>query len=181
MQLYENIFLNTDKIIQGQEYTLVYRGKYFEQVKNIKCPEQLLYIVIGDEKIQLDKKDYGYTCQIEFNENKNDLKIVLEENKESEQTKENINLKTEKVKTEDEKIENENEIFTLYAITEPIHLNVLKINNKQNLIKQKEKNFLFFPEQLLNAINKAIKIFPKVLENRMNTNKLVRRLEINNE
>lgn len=166
MQLYENIYLNTDKIIQGQEYTLVYRGKYFEQVKNIKCPEQKLYLVIGDEKIQLNKKDYGYTCQIEFNENKNDLEILLE------------NISTEKLGKQESLDENtNNEIFTLYAITEPIHLNVLKVNNKQNLIKQKEKNFLFFPEQIMNAINKAIKIFPKVLENRMNTNKLIRRGE----
>lgn len=166
MQLYENIYLNTDKIIQGQEYTLVYRGKYFEQVKNIKCPEQKLYLVIGDEKIQLNKKDYGYTCQIEFNENKNDLEILLE------------NISTEKLEKQESLDKNtNNEIFTLYAITEPIHLNVLKVNNKQNLIKQKEKNFLFFPEQIMNAINKAIKIFPKVLENRMNTNKLIRRGE----
>lgn len=166
MQLYENIYLNTDKIIQGQEYTLVYRGKYFDQVKNIKCPEQKLYLVIGDEKIQLNKKDYGYTCQIEFNENKNDLEILLE------------NISTEKLEKQESLDENtNNEIFTLYAITEPIHLNVLKVNNKQNLIKQKEKNFLFFPEQIMNAINKAIKIFPKVLENRMNTNKLIRRGE----
>lgn len=166
MQLYENIYLNTDKIIQGQEYTLVYRGKYFDQVKNIKCPEQKLYLVIGEEKIQLNKKDYGYTCQIEFNENKNDLEILLE------------NISTEKLGKQESLDENtNNEIFTLYAITEPIHLNVLKVNNKQNLIKQKEKNFLFFPEQIMNAINKAIKIFPKVLENRMNTNKLIRRGE----
>lgn len=166
MQLYENIYLNTDKIIQGQEYTLVYRGKYFDQVKNIKCPEQKLYLVIRDEKIQLNKKDYGYTCQIEFNENKNDLEILLE------------NISTEKLEKQESLDENtNNEIFTLYAITEPIHLNVLKVNNKQNLIKQKEKNFLFFPEQIMNAINKAIKIFPKVLENRMNTNKLIRRGE----
>lgn len=157
MQLYENIFLNTDKIIQGQTYTLVYRGKHFENVKRIKCPNQKIFINIGEEKIELIKKDYGYTCEIVFNENKNDIKIIaVDETKELKQIEE---------KEEAEKEEK----FILYAITEPIHLNVLKNSNKNNLIRQKDKNFLSFPEQILNVINKAIKIFPKVLENRMNT------------
>lgn len=148
MKITEDIYLNTDKIIKGNKYNLVYNGKIFKEDISNKMPEYDVILVIGKKEITMQRKDYGYIAECVFENYNNEISII------------------KKDKTDKKDITKYN--YNLDAIEKP---DILKENEITGYIISK-KEIESIPQKISNAISKAFKFIPKLFENRMDLNKI---------
>ena len=149
MEIIKGLYLNTDKIIIGKEYKVIY--KYNDEEENGTIEENRFkkYILeINKEKYELQKSEIGYIVNAVFRKENNQIEIysVSEDAEGKEKNIREICIK--------EKIT---------AIVEPENLKKIYSYQKQNdlLVTKKSKNIFAFSEQVFNAINKALRCFPK--------------------
>ena len=149
MEIIKGLYLNTDKIIIGKEYKVIYKYNDEEENRTIEKDRFKKYILeINKEKYELQKSEIGYIVNAVFRKENNQIEIysvsVDAEGKEK-------NIREICIK---EKIT---------AIVEPENLKKIYSYQKQNdlLVTKKSKNIFAFSEQVFNAINKALRCFSK--------------------
>ena len=153
MEIIKGLYLNTDKIIIGKEYKVIYK----KEIENNEIVDydnkdlQKYFLQIDKEKYELKKSEIGYIVNAVFRKEKNKVEVYSITNTER-NNKENRN--------ENRKIHIEEE---LTAIIEPENLKNIYSQKKQNdlLVIKKSKNIFAFSEQVINAITKAFRSFPK--------------------
>ena len=149
MEIIKGLYLNTDKIIIGKEYKVIYKYNDEEENRTIEKDRFKKYILeINKEKYELQKSEIGYIVNAVFRKENNQIEIysVSEDAEGKEKNIREICIK--------EKIT---------AIVEPENLKKIYSYQKQNdlLVTKKSKNIFAFSEQVFNAINKALRCFPK--------------------
>ena len=149
MEIIKGLYLNTDKIIIGKEYKVIYKYNNEEENRTIEEDRFKKYILeINKEKYELQKSEIGYIVNAVFRKENNQIEIysVSEDAEGKEKNIREICIK--------EKIT---------AIVEPENLKKIYSYQKQNdlLVTKKSKNIFAFSEQVFNAINKALRCFPK--------------------
>ena len=153
MEIIKGLYLNTDKIIIGKEYKVIYK----KEIENDEIVDydnkdlQKYFLQIDKEKYEFEKSEIGYIVKAVFRKEKNKVEVYSITNTER-NSKENRN--------ENRKIHIEEE---LTAIIEPENLKNIYSQKKQNdlLVIKKSKNIFAFSEQVINAITKAFRSFPK--------------------
>lgn len=153
MEIIKGLYLNTDKIIIGKEYKVIYK----KEIENDEIVDydnkdlQKYFLQIDKEKYEFEKSEIGYIVNAVFRKEKNKVEVYSITNTEK-NNKENRN--------ENRKIHIEEE---LTAIIEPENLKNIYSQKKQNdlLVIKKSKNIFAFSEQVINAITKAFRSFPK--------------------
>ena len=153
MEIIKGLYLNTDKIIIGKEYKVIYK----KEIENNEIVDydnkdlQKYFLQIDKEKYEFEKSEIGYIVKAVFRKEKNKVEVYSITNTER-NSKENRN--------ENRKIHIEEE---LTAIIEPENLKNIYSQKKQNdlLVIKKSKNIFAFSEQVINAITKAFRSFPK--------------------
>mgnify|MGYP000868291435 FL=1 len=153
MEIIKGLYLNTDKIIIGKEYKVIYK----KEIENDEIVDydnkdlQKNFLQIDKEKYEFEKSEIGYIVKAVFRKEKNKVEVYSITNTER-NNKENRN--------ENRKIHIEEE---LTAIIEPENLKNIYSQKKQNdlLVIKKSKNIFAFSEQVINAITKAFRSFPK--------------------
>jgi hypothetical protein len=153
MEIIKGLYLNTDKIIIGKEYKVIYK----KEIENDEIVDydnkdlQKYFLQIDKEKYEFEKSEIGYIVKAVFRKEKNKVEVYSITNTEK-NNKENRN--------ENRKIHIEEE---LTAIIEPENLKNIYSQKKQNdlLVIKKSKNIFAFSEQVINAITKAFRSFPK--------------------
>lgn len=153
MEIIKGLYLNTDKIIIGKEYKVIYK----KEIENNEIVDydnkdlQKYFLKIDKEKYEFEKSEIGYIVKAVFRKEKNKVEVYSITNTER-NNKENRN--------ENRKIHIEEE---LTAIIEPENLKNIYSQKKQNdlLVIKKSKNIFAFSEQVINAITKAFRSFPK--------------------
>ncbi len=153
MEIIKGLYLNTDKIIIGKEYKVIYK----KEIENNEIVDydnkdlQKYFLQIDKEKYEFEKSEIGYIVKAVFRKEKNKVEVYSITNTEK-NNKENRN--------ENRKIHIEEE---LTAIIEPENLKNIYSQKKQNdlLVIKKSKNIFAFSEQVINAITKAFRSFPK--------------------
>ena len=153
MEIIKGLYLNTDKIIIGKEYKVIYK----KEIENDEIVDydnkdlQKYFLQIDKEKYEFEKSEIGYIVKAVFRKEKNKVEVYSITNAER-NNKENRN--------ENRKIHIEEE---LTAIIEPENLKNIYSQKKQNdlLVIKKSKNIFAFSEQVINAITKAFRSFPK--------------------
>ena len=148
MEIIKRLYLNTDKIIIGKEYKVIYKYNE-EENRTIEEDRFKKYILeINKEKYELQKSEIGYIVNAVFRKENNQIEIysVSEDAEGKEKNIREICIK--------EKIT---------AIVEPENLKKIYSYQKQNdlLVTKKSKNIFAFSEQVFNAINKALRCFSK--------------------
>lgn len=149
MEIIKGLYLNTDKIIIGKEYKVIYK----KEIENNEIVDydnkdlQKYFLQIDKEKYEFKKSEIGYIVKAVFRKEKNKVEVYSITN-------------TEKNNKENRKIHIEEE---LTAIIEPENLKNIYSQKKQNdlLVIKKSKNIFAFSEQVINAITKAFRSFPK--------------------
>ena len=149
MEIIKGLYLNTDKIIIGKEYKVIYKYNNEEENRTIEEDRFKKYILeINKEKYELQKSEIGYIVNAVFRKENNQIEIysVSEDAEGKEKNIREICIK--------EKIT---------AIVEPENLKKIYSYQKQNdlLVTKKTKNIFAFSEQVFNAINKALRCFSK--------------------
>ena len=149
MEIIKGLYLNTDKIIIGKEYKVIYKYNDEEENRTIEKDRFKKYILeINKEKYELQKSEIGYIVNAVFRKENNQIEIysVSEDAEGKEKNIREICIK--------EKIT---------AIVEPENLKKIYSYQKQNdlLVTKKSKNIFAFSEQVFNAINKALRCFSK--------------------
>ena len=149
MEIIKGLYLNTDKIIIGKEYKVIYKYNNEEENRTIEEDRYKKYILeINKEKYELQKSEIGYIVNAVFRKENNQIEIysVSEDAEGKEKNIREICIK--------EKIT---------AIVEPENLKKIYSYQKQNdlLVTKKSKNIFAFSEQVFNAINKALRSFSK--------------------
>ena len=142
MEIIKGLYLNTDKIIIGKEYKVIY--KYNNEEDRFKK-----YILeINKEKYELQKSEIGYIVNAVFRKENNQIEIYsVFDNIE----KKDRNMRNTYIKDK------------ITAIVEPENLKKIYSYQKSNdlLVTKKLKNIFAFSEQVFNAINKALRSFSK--------------------
>lgn len=149
MEIIKGLYLNTDKIIIGKEYKVIYK----KEIENDEIVDydnkdlQKYFLQIDKEKYEFKKSEIGYIVKAVFRKEKNKVEVYSITN-------------TERNNKENKKIHIEEE---LTAIIEPENLKNIYSQKKQNdlLVIKKSKNIFAFSEQVINAITKAFRSFPK--------------------
>ena len=151
MEIIKGLYLNTDKIIIGKEYKIIYK----KEIENDEIVDydnkdlQKYFLQIDKEKYEFEKSEIGYIVKAVFRKEKNKVEVYsITERNNKEGNKEN-----KKIHIEEE----------LTAIIEPENLKNIYSQKKQNnlLVIKKSKNIFAFSEQVINAITKAFRSFPK--------------------
>ena len=151
MEIIKGLYLNTDKIIIGKEYKVIYK----KEIENDEIVDydnkdlQKYFLQIDKEKYEFKKSEIGYIVKAVFRKEKNKVEVYsITERNNKEGNKEN-----KKIHIEEE----------LTAIIEPENLKNIYSQKKQNdlLVIKKSKNIFAFSEQVINAITKAFRSFPK--------------------
>ena len=149
MEIIKGLYLNTDKIIIGKEYKVIYK----KEIENDEIVDydnkdlQKYFLQIDKEKYEFEKSEIGYIVKAVFRKEKNKVEVYSI-------------INTERNNKENKKIHIEEE---LTAIIEPENLKNIYSQKKQNnlLVIKKSKNIFAFSEQVINAITKAFRSFPK--------------------
>ena len=140
MELAKDVYLNTDKVIIGEEYVLVYTGKYFKKNKLNKEDSFETILEYNGNNISMIKKDYGYISKIVINDLETDFKII--QNKEE-------------------------DTFKIYGNEKPNIL--LEKEKNQMYLKVVPTKQELFQIKLINFIKQTIKNVPKLFNtNRLN-------------
>lgn len=153
MEIIKGLYLNTDKIIIGKEYKVIYK----KEIENDEIVDydnkdlQKYFLQIDKEKYEFKKSEIGYIVKAVFRKEKNKVEVY---------SITNIERNNKEGNKENKKIHIEEE---LTAIIEPENLKNIYSQKKQNdlLVIKKSKNIFAFSEQVINAITKAFRSFPK--------------------
>mgnify|MGYP000957268263 CR=1 FL=1 len=142
MEIIKGLYLNTDKIIIGKEYKVIY--KYNNEEDRFKK-----YILeINKEKYELQKSEIGYIVNAVFRKENNQIEIysIFDDIDKKDRNMRNTYIKDK-----------------ITAIVEPENLKKIYSYQKSNdlLVTKKSKNIFAFSEQVFNAINKALRSFSK--------------------
>ena len=149
MEIIKGLYLNTDKIIIGKEYKVIYKYNDEEENRTIEEDRFKKYILeINKEKYELQKSEIGYIVNAVFRKENNQIEIysVFDDI-----DKKDRNMKNTYIKDK------------ITAIVEPENLKKIYSYQKSNdlLVTKKSKNIFAFSEQVFNAINKALRSFSK--------------------
>lgn len=153
MEIIKGLYLNTDKIIIGKEYKVIYK----KEIENDGIVDydnkdlQKYFLQIDKEKYEFKKSEIGYIVKAVFRKEKNKVEVYSITN--TERNNKEGNKENKKIHIEEE----------LTAIIEPENLKNIYSQKKQNdlLVIKKSKNIFAFSEQVINAITKAFRSFPK--------------------
>lgn len=153
MEIIKGLYLNTDKIIIGKEYKVIYK----KEIENDEIVDydnkdlQKYFLQIDKEKYEFKKSEIGYIVKAVFRKEKNKVEVYSITN--TERNNKEGNKENKKIHIEEE----------LTAIIEPENLKNIYFQKKQNdlLVIKKSKNIFAFSEQVINAITKAFRSFPK--------------------
>ena len=153
MEIIKGLYLNTDKIIIGKEYKVIYK-KEIENDEIVDYDDKNLqkyFLQIDKEKYEFKKSEIGYIVKAVFRKEKNKVEVYSITN--TEKNNKEGNKENKKIHIEEE----------LTAIIEPENLKNIYSQKKQNdlLVIKKSKNIFAFSEQVINAITKAFRSFPK--------------------
>ena len=153
MEIIKGLYLNTDKIIIGKEYKIIYKKEIDNnEIDNYDNKDlQKYFLKIDKEKYEFEKSEIGYIVKAVFRKEKNKVEVY---------SITNIEKNNKEGNKENKKIHIEEE---LTAIIEPENLKNIYSQKKQNdlLVIKKSKNIFAFSEQVINAITKAFRSFPK--------------------
>ena len=149
MEIIKGLYLNTDKIIIGKEYKVIYKYNNEEENRTIEEDRFKKYILeINKEKYELQKSEIGYIVNAVFRKENNQIEIysVLDDIDKRDRNMRNTYIKDK-----------------ITAIVEPENLKKIYSYQKSNdlLVTKKSKNIFAFSEQVFNAINKALRSFSK--------------------
>ena len=149
MEIIKGLYLNTDKIIIGKEYKVIYKYNNEEENRTIEEDRFKKYILeINKEKYELQKSEIGYIVNAVFRKENNQIEIysIFDDIDKKDRNMRNTYIKDK-----------------ITAIVEPENLKKIYSYQKQNdlLVTKKSKNIFAFSEQVFNAINKALRCFPK--------------------
>ena len=153
MEIIKGLYLNTDKIIIGKEYKVIYK----KEIENDEIVDydnkdlQKYFLQIDKEKYEFEKSEIGYIVKAVFRKEKNKVEVYSIIN--TERNNKEGNKENKKIHIEEE----------LTAIIEPENFKNIYSQKKQNdlLVIKKSKNIFAFSEQVINAITKAFRSFPK--------------------
>lgn len=148
MEIIKGLYLNTDKIIIGKEYKVIYKYNE-EENRTIEEDRFKKYILeINKEKYELQKSEIGYIVNAVFRKENNQIEIysVFDDIDKKDRNMRNTYIKDK-----------------ITAIVEPENLKKIYSYQKSNdlLVTKKSKNIFAFSEQVFNAINKALRSFSK--------------------
>ena len=149
MEIIKGLYLNTDKIIIGKEYKVIYKYNNEEENRTIEEDRFKKYILeINKEKYELQKSEIGYIVNAVFRKENNQIEIysIFDDIEKKDRNMRNTYIKDK-----------------ITAIVEPENLKKIYSYQKSNdlLVTKKSKNIFAFSEQLFNAINKALRSFSK--------------------
>lgn len=149
MEIIKGLYLNTDKIIIGKEYKVIYKYNDEEENRTIEEDRFKKYILeINKEKYELQKSEIGYIVNAVFRKENNQIEIysVFDDIEKKDRNMRNTYIKDK-----------------ITAIVEPENLKKIYSYQKSNdlLVTKKSKNIFAFSEQVFNAINKALRSFSK--------------------
>ena len=149
MEIIKGLYLNTDKIIIGKEYKVIYKYNNEEENRTIEEDRFKKYILeINKEKYELQKSEIGYIVNAVFRKENNQIEIysIFDDIEKKDRNMRNTYIKDK-----------------ITAIVEPENLKKIYSYQKSNdlLVTKKSKNIFAFSEQVFNAINKAIRSFSK--------------------
>ena len=149
MEIIKGLYLNTDKIIIGKEYKVIYKYNDEEENRTIEKDRFKKYILeINKEKYELQKSEIGYIVNAVFRKENNQIEIysVFDDIDKKDRNMRNTYIKDK-----------------ITAIVEPENLKKIYSYQKSNdlLVTKKSKNIFAFSEQVFNAINKALRCFSK--------------------
>ena len=149
MEIIKGLYLNTDKIIIGKEYKVIYKYNNEEENRTIEEDRFKKYILeINKEKYELQKSEIGYIVNAVFRKENNQIEIysVFDDIDKKDRNMRNTYIKDK-----------------ITAIVEPENLKKIYSYQKSNdlLVTKKSKNIFAFSEQVFNAINKALRSFSK--------------------
>jgi len=149
MEIIKGLYLNTDKIIIGKEYKVIYKYNNEEENGTIEEDRFKKYILeINKEKYELQKSEIGYIVNAVFRKENNQIEIysIFDDIEKKDRNMRNTYIKDK-----------------ITAIVEPENLKKIYSYQKSNdlLVTKKSKNIFAFSEQVFNAINKALRSFSK--------------------
>ena len=149
MEIIKGLYLNTDKIIIGKEYKVIYKYNDEEENRTIEKDRFKKYILeINKEKYELQKSEIGYIVNAVFRKENNQIEIysVFDDIDKKDRNMRNTYIKDK-----------------ITAIVEPENLKKIYSYQKSNdlLVTKKSQNIFAFSEQVFNAINKALRSFSK--------------------
>lgn len=149
MEIIKGLYLNTDKIIIGKEYKVIYKYNDEEENRTIEEDRFKKYILeINKEKYELQKSEIGYIVNAVFRKENNQIEIysIFDDIEKKDRNMRNTYIKDK-----------------ITAIVEPENLKKIYSYQKSNdlLVTKKSKNIFAFSEQVFNAINKALRSFSK--------------------
>jgi hypothetical protein len=149
MEIIKGLYLNTDKIIIGKEYKVIYKYNNEEENRTIEEDRFKKYILeINKEKYELQKSEIGYIVNAVFRKENNQIEIysIFDDIEKKDRNMRNTYIKDK-----------------ITAIVEPENLKKIYSYQKSNdlLVTKKSKNIFAFSEQVFNAINKALRSFSK--------------------
>ena len=149
MEIIKGLYLNTDKIIIGKEYKVIYKYNNEEENRTIEEDRFKKYILeINKEKYELQKSEIGYIVNAVFRKENNQIEIysVFDDIDKKDRNMRNTYIKDK-----------------ITAIVEPENLKKIYSYQKSNdlLVTKKSKNIFAFSEQVFNVINKALRSFSK--------------------
>lgn len=149
MEIIKGLYLNTDKIIIGKEYKVIYKYNDEEENRTIEKDRFKKYILeINKEKYELQKSEIGYIVNAVFRKENNQIEIysIFDDIEKKDRNMRNTYIKDK-----------------ITAIVEPENLKKIYSYQKSNdlLVTKKSKNIFAFSEQVFNAINKALRSFSK--------------------
>ena len=149
MEIIKGLYLNTDKIIIGKEYKVIYKYNDEEENRTIEEDRFKKYILeINKEKYELQKSEIGYIVNAVFRKENNQIEIysVFDDIDKKDRNMRNTYIKDK-----------------ITAIVEPENLKKIYSYQKSNdlLVTKKSKNIFAFSEQVFNTINKALRSFSK--------------------
>ena len=149
MEIIKGLYLNTDKIIIGKEYKVIYKYNNEEENRTIEEDRFKKYILeINKEKYELQKSEIGYIVNAVFRKENNQIEIysIFDDIEKKDRNMRNTYIKDR-----------------ITAIVEPENLKKIYSYQKSNdlLVTKKSKNIFAFSEQVFNAINKALRCFSK--------------------
>lgn len=149
MEIIKGLYLNTDKIIIGKEYKVIYKYNNEEENRTIEEDRFKKYILeINKERYELQKSEIGYIVNAVFRKENNQIEIysIFDDIDKKDRNMRNTYIKDK-----------------ITAIVEPENLKKIYSYQKSNdlLVTKKSKNIFAFSEQVFNAINKALRSFSK--------------------
>ena len=149
MEIIKGLYLNTDKIIIGKEYKVIYKYNNEEENRTIEEDRFKKYILeINKEKYELQKSEIGYIVNAVFRKENNQIEIysIFDDIEKKDRNMRNTYIKDK-----------------ITAIVEPENLKKIYSYQKStdSLVTKNSTTLVACSEPGFNAINKALRSFSK--------------------